>query len=67
MRHLKLKEFIKVHAMDGGAFINDENTSNRVEQEMIRTVKDNIRHEFPLKSLYNLRSRLFVKNNYGIN
>ena len=40
-----MKQLIKVFA------INDENTSNRVEQEMIGSVKNKIRPQYALKGL----------------
>ena len=46
-----MKQFIKVFAMNAGVTINDENARNRVEQEMTKSVKDKIRHEYALKGL----------------
>lgn len=45
----KLEQFIKILAIEKGIQINNENTSNRVEQEMNRTKKLGIRHTIPLK------------------
>ena len=47
---IELKEFVKVFAMEAGVTVNDDNTSNRVEQEMIRSKKQKIRHQFVLKA-----------------
>ena len=58
--HLDLKRFIKVYAMEAGVTINDENTSNRVEQEMARTLKDKIRHEFVLMSFIRFAQQVYI-------
>ena len=49
--YIKPEKFIKVVALEKGVQINEENTANRVETEMIRLITIQVRHQVILRAL----------------